>query len=143
MRRMRTRGGFTLVELMIVVALIGVLAAIAIPGFLSYQARARRAESYSNLSALAIAEKGYVATGGSFHDSVLPWPDASSYGGLGTSKMQWDASAEAAFAERRTAWGVLVDDVGVGSRNVIGVAVADDGDLVCRKRLCFRRSDAQ
>ena len=99
MRRMRTRGGFTLVELMIVVALIGVLSAIAIPGFLSYQARARRAESYSNLSALAIAEKGYVATGGSFHDSVLPWPDASSYGGLGTSKMQWDDAADAAFAE--------------------------------------------
>ncbi len=99
MRRMRTRGGFTLVELMIVVALIGVLSAIAIPGFLTYQARARRAESYSNLAALAVAEKGYVATGGSFHDSALPWPDASSYGGLGTSKMQWEASAEAAFAE--------------------------------------------
>ena len=99
MRRMRTRGGFTLVELMIVVALIGVLSAIAIPGFLSYQARSRRAESYTNLSALAVAEKSYQATDGAFHDSALPWPDASSYGGLGTSKMQWDDAADAAFAE--------------------------------------------
>lgn len=99
MRRMRTRGGFTLVELLIVVALIGVLSAIAIPGFLSYQARSRRAESYSNLAALAVAEKGYQATRGSFHDSALPWPDSSASGGLGTSKMPWDDASEAAFAE--------------------------------------------
>jgi len=99
MRRIRFQGGFTLVELMIVVALIGVLSAIAVPGFLSYQARSRRAESYSNLSALAVAQKGYQATGGTYHDSALPWPDSAAYGGLGTSKMEWDDASEGAYEE--------------------------------------------
>jgi prepilin-type N-terminal cleavage/methylation domain-containing protein len=44
--------GFTLIELMIVVAIIGILAAIAIPNFQRFQARARQAESLSNLKTL-------------------------------------------------------------------------------------------
>lgn len=48
----RHRHGFTLIELMIVVAIIGILAAIAIPNFVRFQARARQSEANTNLKSL-------------------------------------------------------------------------------------------
>jgi type IV pilus assembly protein PilA len=60
-KRVKGQKGFTLIELMIVVAIIGILAAIAIPNFLRYQAKSRQSEAKTNLGAIFVAETAYFS----------------------------------------------------------------------------------
>ena len=53
--------GFTLIELMIVVAIVGILAAIAIPNFIKFQCRSKQTEAKTSLTALYVAEESYRA----------------------------------------------------------------------------------
>lgn len=67
----RSKGGFTLIELMIVVAIVGVLAAIAIPAYTDYVKRARTSEVLAAFDA--------IAQGASEYHAVLGFFPAASY----------------------------------------------------------------
>lgn len=62
--------GFTLVELIIVVAIIGILAAIAIPGYIGMQKRSARTEAYSNLESLRLLEEQYYAENACYYKNA-------------------------------------------------------------------------
>lgn len=58
---LKSEQGFTLVELMVVVAIIGILSAIAVPNFKKYQAKSKQSEAKIQLAALYSAEVGTSA----------------------------------------------------------------------------------
>ena len=59
MKKINNESGFTLVELMIVVAIIGVLSAVAVPNFKKYQAKAKSSEAKVQLAAAYTAEQAF------------------------------------------------------------------------------------
>ncbi len=71
------RMGFSLIELMVVVAIIAFLAMIAVPNFNRFLAKAKRAEAYMNLSSIYAAQKAYYAEHGKYSDIL------SGEGGIG------------------------------------------------------------
>jgi type IV pilus assembly protein PilA len=71
-KAIRKKLGFTLIELMIVVAIIGILAALAIPNFMKFQAKSKQSEAKSNLKAVFTAQKAYFAEHDGFSSFFEP-----------------------------------------------------------------------
>jgi type IV pilus assembly protein PilA len=106
-----TQNGFTLVELLVVVAIIGILAAIAIPAFSAYRADGYNAHAATGLNTLAKAEESYFATNGRYTTDIGQLPpyyppngvvlrvtgvtvqefQAEGYHPLGTRTFRWDS----------------------------------------------------
>jgi len=68
---LRDESGFTLIELMVVVAIIGVLSAIAVPNFKKYQAKAKQSEAKIQLAAVYTIEVGAMADYDSYASCIL------------------------------------------------------------------------
>ncbi len=76
----RGEGGFTLIEVMMVVAIIGILAAMAIPNYRNYQCKARQSEVRNALGLVRVSQEAYFAE---FQTYAVSLSDISFFPGSG------------------------------------------------------------
>jgi prepilin-type N-terminal cleavage/methylation domain-containing protein len=91
-KRMKNKKGFTLIELMIVVAIVGILAAIAIPAYLDYTVKTKITEVTTAMDALAQAASEYHASAGFFPDySASPYDvGVASFAAVSVQYSSWN-----------------------------------------------------
>ena len=83
-----TEKGFTLIELMIVVAILGILAVIAIPNFVAFQLKSKQSEAKVNLGAIFAAAVAYKA------DSMSP----QSYAPVTIDQIGWMPAGQSRYS---------------------------------------------
>jgi type IV pilus assembly protein PilA len=132
--RRQSEEGFTLIELMVVVLIMGILMAIAIPTFLATQGSAHDAAAKSNATNAFTNEKAYYAdnqafsTSGSTLDDSLPW-------GTGPNTVQVYANTGGTSlliaAESKSGDCYYIADTETGSNAYIGYAVSSGAGSSC------------
>ena len=99
-KRVKAKKGFTLIELMIVVAILGILAAIAIPTYMDYTKRAKVSEAISLLSGIGNAIAEYHTSQGKMPDNLteVGGGKTSRYVGMMSDSIVRDNTNNGAYA---------------------------------------------
>ena len=123
-----SKKGFTLIELMIVVAIIGILAAIAIPNFMNYQCKAKQSEAKSSLGSIRVAQEAYFAE----HDSYSTTQDDIGFAMKGDPRYTYviDPATSTGFIATATASALKDGNDDVWTINSTGAL--DNSDNACK-----------
>ena len=122
------RSGFTLIELMIVVAIIGILAVVAIPNYIRFQLRSKTAEAKTNLAAIRTSEEAYFSEFGLYLAAspvpvVIPGTRRAPFvTNPGFTRIGWKPEGQVFFS-----YGVSIAPDGTGYTADAGADL--DGDL--------------